>query len=291
MSLLEILANDPALRSLIKAFNRWQKEEPYDQDRTHAQTLVRRALDLVLDSGEEIRIPEPAAFAFITSLQPLEPSELPAESGECQICVQAYRPLSDQAINIKICVAVRLPCNHIFGKWCILKWINPFDELNNNSCPCCRREFFSKFHDIDTIEGLQEQVDLVDWCAQNLTRVSSVREKRVIAGWTKSIVSICLQEGRQELYNDIRRRQFDNEGSYEEQLLSSQPNPSRSLMELQLREALMDGIGHQVRISDLREEIAADQAQLRVVNEYLRQNDQENAAREAEEDGDYDRGT
>lgn len=86
-------------------------------------------------SPEELRIPGPAAFAFVESLELLEPSKLPEDSRECPICVQPYRLVSEQMQNNRTCVAVRLPCKHVVGKWCLLKWVNPFDDVNNNQCP------------------------------------------------------------------------------------------------------------------------------------------------------------
>ena len=38
---------------------------------------------------------------------------------------------------------VTLPCDHIFGEGCILKWVSPLpDNRGKNSCPLCREPIF-----------------------------------------------------------------------------------------------------------------------------------------------------
>lgn len=71
-----------------------------------------------------------------TSLQILESfpaiatPDLPEGYQDCPICQESYESNEDSE------VPVRLPCQHIFGRTCISKW------LSENTCPLCRATIY-----------------------------------------------------------------------------------------------------------------------------------------------------
>ncbi|KAA0038718.1 E3 ubiquitin-protein ligase synoviolin B-like [Cucumis melo var. makuwa] len=52
---------------------------------------------------------------------------------QCCVC---YEDLNCEREEEKEEEVTRIPCGHVYHKYCILKWLNI-----NNSCPLCRREF------------------------------------------------------------------------------------------------------------------------------------------------------
>lgn len=289
MSVVGAIAHKPAMMTLIKAFNRWQKEEPWDGDRSHAQILMHRVFATVgMESQEQARLPEPAGVTFIMSLRLLSPTSVPLADRTCGICTQPYRDMADQG---DACVATRLPCNHIFGSRCTIRWMNP-TKGDKNSCPYCRREFFPRFPDYDTVEGLQARVDFFDWGAQNLGSRSRPGQKWMLREWTKMIVSDRLGEAKREycIESQIVMRLLKSEGVSDAELNAPLTAKSpRPLMELHLWKTMIDAIGFQVHISNLTEEIEVARAQAATTQEVMLQLDQDFEEREAVEEEEDDR--
>lgn len=74
------------------------------------------------------------AEAFLSQLLRVE-NCIQDGDGQCGICLQDYDSLRDDGTIER---QIRLPCNHTVGWECIAIWLSA-----NNSCPFCRREFFS----------------------------------------------------------------------------------------------------------------------------------------------------
>ena len=59
--------------------------------------------------------------------------DLPADKQDCAICMEKYYGPHQRESPI------RLPCNHVLGKDCLLTWLkSPPTNRNNNCCPVCR---------------------------------------------------------------------------------------------------------------------------------------------------------
>lgn len=58
---------------------------------------------------------------------------LDPQERSCCICYQPFGPKLSQGPE----APVQLPCGHVFGRTCILRW-----TLTNRSCPLCRRDVF-----------------------------------------------------------------------------------------------------------------------------------------------------
>ena len=58
------------------------------------------------------------------------------EVSDCMICHEAFLTGSSPEGPMK------LPCGHIIGSHCSLKWFKPFSISGNNSCPVCRVAVF-----------------------------------------------------------------------------------------------------------------------------------------------------
>ena len=74
------------------------------------------------------------AEAFLDKLLQTTDS-IQSDDRNCVICLQETGKISRETGYIELLVS--LPCTHIVGSGCIARWLK-----ENNSCPCCRREFF-----------------------------------------------------------------------------------------------------------------------------------------------------
>ena len=77
-------------------------------------------------------------FDTLATLQFL--SKLPVvqhqETDHCTICGEGFADSGE--------LPVRLPCNHVFGSECTMKWLSPFVKDRHTSCPMCRNHLFDK---------------------------------------------------------------------------------------------------------------------------------------------------
>ena len=80
------------------------------------------------------------AAAFVDQLPIVPISDLPSEDCECCICMLPYETGSPDSDTFEH--AVRLPCKHVIGEYCIADWIARETEDEKNTCPFCRCEFF-----------------------------------------------------------------------------------------------------------------------------------------------------
>lgn len=69
----------------------------------------------------------------LDKLVPLKPEELNDDDLTCNICQQPFMTTADPEMPLK------LPCGHICGSGCILKWIDPLSQDAHNTCPICRK--------------------------------------------------------------------------------------------------------------------------------------------------------
>lgn len=79
------------------------------------------------------------AETFVESLPVLLLTDLPEDSRGCPICFEQYQgPQHDDR-------PVRLSCNHVLGKDCLLSWLtSSAKNTNNNTCPMCRAALFER---------------------------------------------------------------------------------------------------------------------------------------------------
>lgn len=82
-------------------------------------------------------------------------TEMPEEDQECFICSVPYLG-TEHALNEREAmpeVPTELPCGHIFGRRCILKWL-----ADKNTCPMCREDYgdaiLERMRDIGRTPGL-----------------------------------------------------------------------------------------------------------------------------------------
>lgn len=107
----------------------------------------------VIDDGKAYAMtPIETWLAVQFLLTKLEPIDLDSDDRVCVICQQEF----DNSQDVKRSHApVRTVCGHIFGKACIINWLDPLrfwlsmnthlddDMYANSSCPTCRQIFFS----------------------------------------------------------------------------------------------------------------------------------------------------
>lgn len=96
---------------------------------------------------------------FLKELKPVNIWDIEPEDCQCDICTEDF--------TADFHCAVRLPCNHIFGKTCIESWLRPyvsseacsgqeFPSWGANSCPKCRRVFFPPHKIFGVIDNLAD---------------------------------------------------------------------------------------------------------------------------------------
>lgn len=242
-------ADDTALIALVRAFSRWQKGEPKSADGI-SDSIIASYLSIADDQPP---IPKPPCFAFLQSLATIDPTDLPADERDCDVCFQAYRPWSDQEHQFEDCVATRLPCNHVVGSRCIFQWLWPLIEVQQNSCPYCRKTLFPKMASIRKVEGLQERVDLSDWRAERFCRAPSAREQRLLAIWTRRVVEFRITQALWELDKNYKKGLLVAKAATEETMEVAKADWTSLLVELKERKKTIDRIEHLVKISDQKE--------------------------------------
>lgn len=73
------------------------------------------------------------AETFIESLPVLSDAAVRRDNKDCPICMEPYGDAQDSEKPL------RLPCNHILGKDCLLIWLGTsYHNANSNTCPICR---------------------------------------------------------------------------------------------------------------------------------------------------------
>lgn len=139
-----------------------------DPEFTYAQT-----------SNETLRV----IRFFLEELKPVDTADIEPEDGNCAICTQTFTTGSHPA--------VRLPCNHMFGKPCIEQWLRPYVSsmpehvlreqglsLGANTCPQCRREFFPRQRIIDNLMKIEKRVRFWDMAYAHIGIALSHNERR-----------------------------------------------------------------------------------------------------------------
>ncbi|MCJ1423591.1 hypothetical protein MMC29_001475 [Sticta canariensis] len=114
---------------------------------------------------------------LLTKLEPINLENMESVDRVCAICRQEF--CVSEAVKHSH-TPVKTPCGHIFGKKCIMKWLEPLsfwglredydtEPLNNlpwaidgkTSCPVCRRDFFPNFR-VEPMESLAQRLFLWD---------------------------------------------------------------------------------------------------------------------------------
>ncbi|KAF8424587.1 hypothetical protein EV426DRAFT_712401 [Tirmania nivea] len=87
-----------------------------------------------------------ASASAIADLQVLRLADLPEEDRCCNICMEQYVEEKYPCDKPKKENAMRMPCGHVFGSYCLKQWLQ-----NHNTCPACRME-------VDYVEVEEEEV-------------------------------------------------------------------------------------------------------------------------------------
>lgn len=111
-------------------------------------------VDLGSDSGRAI-----LGSQYVAGLPLRRPSQLPSNRQTCGTCLEDF---ADEQDGVAI---VQLPCcQNSIHRECILLWVGE-SQANNNTCPFCRHELFTRSH----YNGRGANVDYdLDYAAENL---------------------------------------------------------------------------------------------------------------------------
>ncbi|KAL9138225.1 MAG: hypothetical protein Q9175_000551 [Cornicularia normoerica] len=187
----------PAFTALLDAHVRWQDFE-------QMSALGTLSLSNVAEHDEPARlsIPTSAALAFIMSYPYIDIADLAEDERICPICKDPYHHLSDRTKDRKVKVAQRMPCGHYLCDHCICKWLSPFEQSNNNTCPFDRRVLFPKLLDFLNTEGMQGRADLIDWLNGARGRHPEGAERDPTGGLKVRLVEGRIGEAFEELEVD-----------------------------------------------------------------------------------------
>ncbi|KAF6226759.1 hypothetical protein HO173_012362 [Letharia columbiana] len=117
-----------------RSINRSQLRDRRNEIRSRLAQARVDAMDTGTLETSNIR-----AKTFLESLPVLSLTDLLEDKHDCPICIEPYQdPQHSES-------PVRLPCNHIIGKDCLLSWLTS-SALNtkNNTCPICRAVLFER---------------------------------------------------------------------------------------------------------------------------------------------------
>lgn len=86
----------------------------------------------------ETNIPtlQPRVTKFVSGLPNPETANLRDEQKSCHICMEPFTGGLLQELP------VLLPCGHIFGKDCMIKWLSSDGDRSPRNCPMCRAKLF-----------------------------------------------------------------------------------------------------------------------------------------------------
>ena len=77
---------------------------------------------------------------FLRELPRVALGDVPTESCKCPICQIKY--LEEDPDSGYTEHPIMLPCNHIIGRHCLTRWLEPTPGGNANTCPLCRLKLF-----------------------------------------------------------------------------------------------------------------------------------------------------
>lgn len=180
----------------------------------------------------EFVIPEEQAYAWtynevaknteflLTKLEPVGVETLDPNDRLCTICQEEFQVLND----VKLAHApVKMICGHIFGRTCIMKWLNPLSycivpeigprDVNemlhdlrttgNTSCPTCRRVFFSEVF-LEPLELLAARLWFWDY-AYGLAGVARSAKEEHSRKYLWRYVKYCRSINDIEIYGESER--------------------------------------------------------------------------------------
>lgn len=132
---------------------------------------------------------------LMTKLQPVNLEDLDPDERLCAICQQEYHISEDVKLSH---APVRTVCGHIFGKPCLIMWLNPLcyrgleEDLNGaalidvdwysygdakTDCPLCRRVLFPKCR-VEPLGYLAQRLSFWDMAYASAGVARSEREER-----------------------------------------------------------------------------------------------------------------
>lgn len=117
---------------------------------------------------------------LLEELTPVDTADLEPEDRECAICAEDFSTDDHPA--------VRLPCNHVVGEECVRERLRPYSpfspilgyelKVGTNTCPICRREFFSKQRGFDVLPNIEARIKLWDKAYAHVGIALSDRERQ-----------------------------------------------------------------------------------------------------------------
>ena len=195
----------------------------------------------------ETNFNEARTEVFLNSLPIVASNNLSNEKDEnCPICMEPYGCLYGNSEW-----PVRLPCNHIFGKLCLTKWMkSSARNAKNNACPICRTVLIERVPNLsDYSPPSSPESDAPNHRNHDGSRVNEVDPARLA-------IDMALANAERA------RREFEN---FSREFIAPSDAPDYELTELDLQEFVAMNQGHseevrtrvEARVERLRRQIRA----------------------------------
>ncbi|MCJ1423351.1 hypothetical protein MMC29_001234 [Sticta canariensis] len=187
----------------------------------------------------EFVIPETTAYAMtdmetgeiaeflMTRLEPVNPEYLDPDDGVCAICQQEFRVSEDVRHSHTPVMTI---CGHVFGKRCIIKWLQPLNcwglkeednpypepdddssDRGNSSCPICRQAFVSECRR-EPMEFLAHRLSFWDTAYATVGVARSEKEEHT-RKYLRELVEYCRSIDEHEPSEELK--QVIEEGAQE----------------------------------------------------------------------------
>lgn len=125
-------------------------------------------------------VPAPLSGAgarFVDELPDISLNDLPNDCPSCNICMEPFDSTEEPESPVK------LPCGHVMGRNCIVKWL-----ASSNSCPLCRRVLFER----EAWDPFPTEAQLIDFLES--THPQTEAEIRDLLQTTRPAIDASMSE-------------------------------------------------------------------------------------------------
>ena len=181
--------------------------------RTIPTTYETLSYDFAMPSAEQrasyLQLSNEKIEAFVHGLPVHVILDLPADSRDCAICLEKYYgPYQREC-------PVRLPCNHVLGKACLLTWFkSPATNRKNNACPVCRAVVLERSPNFSQMDDLSDDTisehDISDHHEEGFTdRLAGLRAEDQIL-WNLERERLAMDAELERIAERLERQRNDN---------------------------------------------------------------------------------
>ena len=203
-----------------------------------------------------LRLSNEKIESFVQALPVHVILDLPADKQDCAICMEKYYGTHQRECP------VRLPCNHVLGKACLLNWLKSSpSNSNNNRCPVCRTVLLDRVLIYPQIDEFSDEVssepDISDHHGEGFAREWNAFREDTQALWDLQHEASALERDFERIaernaeHNEHRRTVTGHDQGYEHEswFREREENHQRELARLRRQNA-----GRMEMVQSMRQE-------------------------------------